>query len=219
MGKNDLKKQTGVKMKYTYDMLLNDISELHYEHDDKAEREYKSKLIVMQMLIELANSFSPDYFNDDDKLANALDIKVNGDELLSGYLFFVSQNSQFDYSWNYMRKQRGNYLVFLADTIRFLNNVVIDINKLAEKPRVKYDIKVVFNDLIVVSLNNNNSYIKTRVLWDNFYLLATIKKNYLVSVKYQESLVVAGRRIKALDTEKLYDAALKMVNNTYNDSK
>ena len=139
MEKNN-KKADVKRVNYSFDMLRNDILTAPTEDNEKLEtgdkylREYQSKLIVAQMLSYLAESYETENYKDNELLRNAIETKVDGDEQLSGFLFFVSQNPQFDYSWNYMRKCRTNYIEFLVNSIRFLNNVLVDINLLTGKP-------------------------------------------------------------------------------------
>lgn len=207
------------KEKYTFDMLLNDIlSDLTEDNEkdktgDKVRREYKSKLIVIQMLINLAESYKIENYKDDEKLNNAIDIKVNGDEILSGYIFFISQNSQFDYSWNYMRKRRTNYKEFLTNSICFLNNVLIDINILADKPRVGNDVHVTFHDILDVTFINEKPFVKACLLWENFYRWVTVKSEYNICVKVNECILKIDNRKEPSDTESLIDAALEKINN------
>lgn len=92
------------KENYTFGILFNDIladsiegMEIS-ESDVKSNREYKSKLIVVQMLLGLAESYKTENYNNNEKLRNSIETIVDGDEQLSGYIFFVSQNPQFDYS-------------------------------------------------------------------------------------------------------------------------
>ena len=205
------------KVEYTLSMLLNDIQDelVGSDEDDKKGekrgREHLHKLIVVQMLLTLAGSFGKDYYDDDDKLNNAIDVKVSGDELLSGYLFFVSQNPHFDYSWNYMRKRRNNYKEFLADALRFINNVVMDINMFVSKPRKGNEIHVVFNDVLDVTLIKETPFVKTRLLWENFNCITAVKKSYTISVKCNDSVLMAGNRKELSDAVNLIDKALNMV--------
>lgn len=140
MEKNN-KKTDVKKVNYSFDMLRNDMLTAPTEDNEKLEtgdkylREYQSKLIVVQMLSYLAESYETENYKDNELLRNAIETKVDGDEQLSGYLFFVSQNPQFDYSWNYMRKCRTNYIEFLVNSIRFLNNVLVDINFIIRKTK------------------------------------------------------------------------------------
>ena len=102
MEKIESKDAAKERVEYNFDMLLNDIQDNNTDKNadgtasnDNAEREYQHKLVIMQMLIYFAASFKSAEYNDDDKLENAIEVKVNYDELLSGYLFHVSQNPQY----------------------------------------------------------------------------------------------------------------------------
>ena len=167
MEKNN-KKADVKRVNYSFDMLRNDILTAPTEDNEKLEtgdkylREYQSKLIVAQMLSYLAESYETENYKDNELLRNAFETKVDGDEQLSGFLFFVSQNPQFDYSWNYMRKCRTNYIEFLVNSIRFLNNVLVDINLLTGKPWSGNNIHVVFHNILDVELTSEEPFVKAR---------------------------------------------------------
>ena len=203
---------------YTFQMLLDDIQESviindeDAQTDDKASREQQSKLIVLQMLIDRANEYNDESHRDDEKLRNAIDVKVNNDVHLAGFIFYISQNPQFDYSWNYLRKRESSYKEFLIEGIRFLDNVLSDINMLARKTGTTKDVHVVVNDIIDVSLTGEKPFVKASVLWENFHRIATVKRDYNFTVKSKECILVAGRRKKTSDAEKIIDAALAMLN-------
>ena len=220
MAKNDKKLTVASKEDYSFQMLLNDLQEsaLVGEEDsqagDKAERERQSKLIVLQMLIDRANEYNDESHRDDEKLRNAIDVKVNNDVYLAGFIFYISQNPQFDYSWNYLRKRGNSYKEFLVEGIRFLDNVLADINMLAGKSRTHKDVHVVMNDIIDVSLIGEKPFVKACILWENFHRMASIKRDYNFTVKSKECILIAGNRKKAADAERLIDAALDVLNNT-----
>ena len=203
---------------YTLHMLLNDIQDSASGCDDeswtngKANREHLSRLIVMQMLVAIANEYSGANYHDEEKLRNAIDVKINNDIHLAGYIFFVSQNPQFDYSWNYLRKREDSYKEFLVEAIRFLNNVLTDINILVKKPIIQYDIHLVMNDIIDVSLIGTVPYVKVNILWENFHQIASVKRSYNFTVKSKDCILVAGKRKESADAEKLIDAALAKFN-------
>ena len=203
---------------YTLHMLLNDIQDSASGcvedscTNGKAIREQLSKLIVMQMLVAIANEYSGANYQDDEKLRNAIDVKINNDIHLAGYIFFVSQNPQFDYSWNYLRKREDSYKEFLVEAIRFLNNVLTDMNILVKKPRIQYDVHLVMNDIIDVSLIGTVPYVKVNILWENFHQIASVKRLYNFTVKSKECILVAGKRKESADAEKLIDAALAKFN-------
>ena len=197
MAKNDKGMMVTSKEVYTFQMLLNDILESEFgnsnasQNDDEAERERQSKLIVLQMLIGKANEYNDDSHQDDEKLRNAIDAMGINDVHLAGYIFFVSQNPQFDYSWNYLRKLNNSYKMFLLEGIRFLDNVLADINMLVEKPKTHKDVHVVMHDIIDVSITGEKPFVKVSVLWENFHRLATVKREYSFTVKVKERFLVA----------------------------
>ena len=218
MEKNN-KKADVKRVNYSFDMLRNDILTAPTEDNEKLEtgdkylREYQSKLIVAQMLSYLAESYETENYKDNELLRNAIETKVDGDEQLSGFLFFVSQNPQFDYSWNYMRKCRTNYIEFLVNSIRFLNNVLVDINLLAGMPWSGINIHVVFHNILDVELTSEEPFVKARLLWENFYHLVTVKSDYDIIVKANDTLLKASGRKEPSDMKKLIDSVFEMVNN------
>ena len=219
MAKDDKNPAVTAKEEYTFQLLLNDIQESALENEedgqfgDKAARERQSKLIVMQMLIDKSNEYNDYSHRDDEKLRNAIDVMVNNDVHLAGFIFFVSQNPQFDYSWNYLRNRENSYKEFLVEGIRFLASVLADANMLAGKPRTQKDVHVVMNDIIDISLTREKPFVKASVLWENFHRLAMLKRNYHLTVKCKECILVTGIRKVAADAEKLIDSALNMLGN------
>lgn len=183
-------------MEYIFETLWDDIQDsLKTNKDDgsssdKAERELPSKLIVMQMLISQANKYKAVDYNDEAKLRNAIDVEVSRDEFLSGYVFFVSQNPHFDYTWSYMRKRKKSYIEFLVKAVMFLKHVVSDINVLIRESQKWNDIHFVFNDIFDVSFIPEKPYAKVGVQWENFYCLSSIDKYYNVVVKSREVVLV-----------------------------
>lgn len=212
------------KEKYTLTTLLNDIQEAAIdvnegEVDERVIRDYQDKLIIMQMLIRCASIYSGKEYENEEKLKNAIDVMLKGDEQLSGYMFFVSQNPQFNYTWSYMRKRRDRFGEYLAEAIRFLNNVVKDINLLANMPREGEEMHVVFGDLIDVNLLVGTPSVRSSVLWKNLYRVAAVKSVYNVSVKMNENVLVAGIRKECTDMRKLMDMVLEMINKSKTKAK
>lgn len=225
MAKNEKTSAVADKVKYTFGELLDDILTSAECNDGEAQgveiawRERQSKLIVVQMLIDLANNLNDDSYRDGEKLRNAIDVKVKCDSFLSAYVFYASQNPQFDYSWNYLRKKENSYEDFLFECVLFLRNILADINMLAGKTRVMQNIHIVFNDIFDVYLTPEKPFVKPHVLWENFHRLSTVKRNYHLTVKCKECILVTGTRKVAADAEKLIDTALDMVANIGNEFK
>lgn len=214
-----------MKQKYNHDTLLDDIQcglediVGDVKASDKAKRENKHKLIIMQMLIKLAQAYSGEEYSDDMKLRRDIEIKLNGNELLSGFLFFVSLNPQFDYSWNYMRKRKLSYADFLVDAIRFMNNVIADVNVLSEKPTNEKGIHVVMNELFDIELGNVEPYVKSTFKWENLQHIVTAKKEYSISVCKKDNALATGSREDVGTVTTLKAIALKRLANSKKSMK
>lgn len=214
-----------MRQKYNHDTLLDDIQGGledivgDVKASDKAKRENKHKLIIMQMLIKLAQAYSGEEYSDDVKLCREIETKLNGNELLSGFLFFVSLNPQFDYSWNYMRKRKLSYADFLVDTIRFMNNVIADVNVLAENPTNEKGIHVVMNELFDIELGNVAPYVKSNFKWENLQLIMTVKKEYSISVCIKDNALATGSREDVGTVRMLKAIAMKQLANSKKSKK
>lgn len=214
-----------MEKKYDLDTLLEDIQSSFVKladdakASDKAKLENKHKLIIMQMLINLAQEYCGEEYGDDEKLSRDIDSKLNRNELLSGFLFFVSQNPQFDYSWSYMRKRKSSYADYLVDAIRFMYNVVADVNVLAREATEEKEIHVVMNELFEVELGNVEPYVKTQLKWENFQRIATVKKEYSVSVYKKDNALATGNRKDSGTIARLKAKALERLTNSRKDTK
>lgn len=214
-----------MEQKYNLDNLLDDIQGgfedmvVDVKASDKVKREDKHKLIIMQMLIKLAQAYSGEEYGDDVKLCRDINTKLNGNELLSGFLFFVSLNPQFDYSWNYMRKRKLSYADFLVDAIRFINNVLADINVLAEDATNEKDIHVVMNELLDIELGNVAPYVKTKFKWENLQHLVAVKKDYCISVCIKDNALATGSREDVGTVRVLKAIAMKRLVNSKKRTK
>lgn len=214
-----------MKRKYNHDTLLDDIQGGFEDMvgdvkaSNKAKREDKNKLIIMQMLIKLAQAYSGEEYRDDVKLCRDIETKLNGNELLSGFLFFVSLNPQFDYSWNYMRKRKLNYADFLVDAIRFMNNVIADVNVLAENPTNEEGIHVLMNELFDIELCNVEPYVKSNFKWENLKHIVAVKKEYNICVCKKDNTLATCSREDAGTITTLKAIALKRLAKSKESTK
>ena len=82
MAKDEKTPLVANKRGYTFVDLLDDIMESAEQNDgesqdaEKSRRERQPKLIVVQMLIDLANSYNDSDYQKDEKLRNVIDVKV-----------------------------------------------------------------------------------------------------------------------------------------------
>ena len=112
-----------------------------------------------------------------------------------------------------MRKCRTNYIEFLVNSIRFLNNVLVDINLLTGKSWPGNNIHVVFHDILDVELTSEVPFVKSRLLWENFYRLAMVKSDYNIVVKIKNNLLKTSNRKAPSDMKNLIDSVFDMINN------
>lgn len=219
MESNELRKTTAKEGKYTLERLLNDILDSSNENcsendnDNKATREHRAKKVVIQMLIEQADAYRSDIYKNAEKLSTALDVKVKEDKWMSGYMFYVSQNPNYDYSWNYMRRQVGGYVEFLCNAVRFFTNVIDDINATADRLIGKKNVQVIFSDIIEVAPTQEGTCLKARLIWEKFNTVASFNPVYQITVKVKEVVLMIGTRNGSTDAAELIEKAIKLFDN------
>lgn len=216
MESNELKTATSTGVKYTLGNLLNDILDSsdencsEVEKTDKTAREHRAKKVVIQMLIEQANAFGVDAYKNGKKLSSALEIQVREDKWLSAYMFYVSQNPNYDYSWNYMRKQVDGYVEFLGKAVRFFTNIVDDINAIADRLINKKDVYVIFSDIIEVASTQEGASLKARAIWEKFKTVASFNPVYQITVRVKDVVLMIGTRNKSTDAAALIEKAIDL---------
>ena len=207
------------KMEYSVEMMSNDMfdSADEYTSDggkfDEKVREQKAKLIVMQMLMNLSGKYDARVYYDDAKLHDELNREITSNEILSGYAFFVAQNPQFGFTWNYMRRKLGSYCELLFNAVKFLRNSLVDINSIvADRVSMQTTVHSVFGDIIDVGLIEEAPFVKVKILWDNFYQIALIGKSYSVVAKVEEVVLGAVERKSEDDFNRLIDTSQAIFN-------
>lgn len=216
---NELKKPTAKVEKYSLEKLLNDILDSTDEsysekvNNEKTKREHRAKKVVIQTLIELANEYGTAIYKNEEKLINALEIKVCEDKWMSGYMFYVSRNPNFDYSWNYMRKQIDGYIEFLGKAVRYFTNIVEDINSIANKLVSDEYIHVVFSNIINVASPKGEPRIKASLIWENFNSAESFNSNYQITVKREDVILIIGTRKNSASVSELIIKSNEQFNN------
>lgn len=214
-----MKKPTAKVEKYSLEKLLNDILDSTDEsysekvNNEKTKREHRAKKVVIQTLIELANEYGTAIYKNEEKLINALEIKVCEDKWMSGYMFYVSRNPNFDYSWNFMRKQLDGYIDFLGKAVRFFNNVVEDINSIANKLVSEEYIHIVFSDIIDVSSLMEEPRLKASLIWENFKSAESFNSDYQITVKKEDVVLIIGTRKNSVDVSELIIKSIELFKN------
>lgn len=184
---------------YTKSNLFEDIQEEPKECEkdsyerEKACREYKYKLKVFQTIFDL-NLPDFDFVKENsEKIKKEIEVQVDNNELFYGYTFFLSLNPNFNYSWNYLRKQIERYMDFLYEAHKFISYVIYDINLMKSKLNIHKDLHIEFNELFDVKFNEV-APIKTTINWNNFNEISKVKNGYYVIAKYDETILLTSFR-------------------------
>lgn len=215
--KNRKDKQENIEdiMKYTVSQLLNEILEEQTEenisNDENIRRECQYKKKVIQSIINL-NLNDSDYKEiEKGVLKNKIDISVDGNEQLFGYTFFLSANPNFDYSWNFLRKQMEYYKTFLLEVCTFINQVVENINTMHFDLKECSDIEIVFHNLLRVKFINVSPWVKTTINWNNFYQITDIKGGYYISAKLKKTTVLTCYQVYGGELKSFINEVNQMV--------
>lgn len=187
-------------MLYTKDELFEDIQIIPEEYvketseGEKAHRDFIYKLKALQFIFDM--KLPPYDFKKDnmDDIKNQIEVYVDGNEILFGYTFFLSSNTNFDYSWSYLRKQMDKYVDFIFSAYRFISYVIEDINAIKTDLQGNKDLHVEFNELFDVTFIDNKPYVKTIVCWENFYQINKVKNGYYISVKIDKTTLLTYNR-------------------------
>lgn len=169
------------------------------ERDDNNSKKYKQlqrdlpyKIKVLQtiLFLKVPNLTLSEYGIEAERDKKLIESNIHSDELLFGYTFLVSSNSEFQYTWSYMRKQLDKYVDFLFGAKRFFEFVFRDITALDKVLRDTQDIHIVFNELIDVNYTDNAPYINAKMLWENFHNLSNVSYSYRVSIMINASTLI-----------------------------
>lgn len=161
---------------------------------EKACRDCRHKLKVLQSIFDM--KLPPYDFEEDnmDDIKEALEVYVDGNELLFGYTFFLSLNTNFDYSWNYLRKQMDKYVDFFSEAYRFISYVLKDIGDMKADLCGNKDLHIDLNELFDVTFIDDTPFIKTIIHWENFHQINKVKNGYYISVKIDKTTLLTYYR-------------------------
>ena len=161
---------------------------------EKARRDFRHKLKVFQSIFNM-NLPPYDLKKDNmDDIKEALEVYVDGNELLFGYTFFLSLNTNFDYSWNYLRKQMDKYVTFFSEAYKFISYILEDINTMKIDLCENKDLHIEFNELFDVIFTDDKPFVKTTISWENFYQINKVKNGYYISAKIGKTTLLTYYR-------------------------
>lgn len=162
--------------------------------EEKAHRDFRHKLKVLQYIFDME---LPTYnFKEDnmEEIKEAIEVYVEGNALLFGYTFFLSSNTEFDYSWNYLRKQMDKYVDFFSEAHKFISYVLADIDKMKTGFSGNKDLYIVLNELFNVKFMSDKPFVKTTVNWENFNQINKVQSGYYISAKIGKTTLLTCYR-------------------------
>ena len=192
--------ETQEVVRYTKAEMLEDIlatSEECIENTskgEKANRDFRYKLKVLQFIFEMKLPLYDFEKDNMDDIKKALEVHVDGNEFLFAYTFFLSSNTNFDYSWNYLRKQIDKYIDFFSEVYKFISYVIEDINTMKTSLSGNKDLHIELNELFDVAFVDDKPFVKTIVCWENFYQINKINGGYYISVKIGKTTLLTCYR-------------------------
>ncbi len=165
------------------------------EEQESLKRDFIYKRKVLQAILSLEVPGSTLNGDEDREMKGKeiIESKIDDDELLFGYTFYVSSNPEFKYNWNYMRKQLDDkyYVDFLFNVKRFFYFVFRDINVLADVLRGIKEAHVVFDGFVDIAFSDDTPRVRAKILWEHFHNIANVGcANYMVSVMIKETTLV-----------------------------
>ncbi|MEA4917273.1 hypothetical protein [Proteiniphilum sp.] len=187
-------------MLYTKAELFEDIQIIPEEcventpEGNKAHRDYGHKLKVLQSIFDMKLPLYDFEKDNMEEIKEAIEVYVERNGFLFGYTFFLSSNTDFDYSWSYLRKQMDKYIDFFSEAYKFISYVVVDINTMKTSLSGNKDLHIELNELFDVTFVDDKPFIKTIVCWENFYQINKVKSGYYISVKIGKTTLLTCYR-------------------------
>lgn len=204
-------------MLYTKTELFEDIQTTPEEcvkdtpEGEKARRDFVHKLKVLQTIFDM--KLPPYDFEKDnmDDIKEALEVYVDGNELLFGYTFFLSSNTNFDYSWNYLRKQMDKYVDFFSEAYKFISYVLVDINAMKINMQGNENLHIELNELFDVTFIDDKPFIKIIINWKNFYQINNVKNGYYISIKIGKTTLLTCYRKYSNNLNPFFDGVKQVL--------
>lgn len=204
-------------MLYTKTELFEDIQTTPEEcvkdtpEGERARRDFVHKLKVLQTIFGTKLPLYDFEKDNMDDIKEALEVYVDGNELLFGYTFFLSSNTNFDYSWSYLRKQMDKYIDFFSGAYKFISYVLADINAMKIDLQGNENLHIEFNELFDVVFIDDKPFVKTIINWENFYQINNVKNGYYISVKINKATLLTCYRKYSNDFDPFFGGVKQLL--------
>lgn len=157
---------------------------------DEKKRDKLLKLKVLFHLLSIAMSVA-DTQKEEERL-DAIRSKFADDDTLFAYTCFLASNAQYDYSWNYQRKQWDKYIDVLGYVSSFFTKMLSCINMLQTGNYSIENGTFVFANLFIVTLDRTTGKAKAKVNWENIEQLFCVRKGYTISAQLDQVILLSS---------------------------
>ena len=175
-------------MKYSVDKLYKDIIaqyEKERESEDLNLRDVQHYVKVFSYIYSVVRAVES---GKDYEEKTVIENKLNNDNSLFSYTFFVSSRSQFDYSWSYLRKQWDEYAKKLNCAYKFIIDMIDKVNVLYEHRSEFIANEFVFADIFVLSFAKATYLPHIEIKWENINSLFNVDNSYHISAKIGDAV-------------------------------
>lgn len=175
---------------YTIEQLHQDISHQLQREEETSKasiRDAKNKLKVILYIISMAQKVDTNKDYDPD---NVINNELNNDNSLFAYTFYVASRSQFDYSWNYLRKQWTEYETKLNGACTFVLDMIEKANKLLDHLSEFSADSFVFADIFVLNIDKESGCSYMEIMWKDLNNIFQLSKGYYLSAKQGKGIVM-----------------------------
>ena len=181
-------KRKEVNISYNLPSLLNDVNADYIERQTKVDKinvlnQYYLKLF--QFLCKVAADVRDKETTTPEIIRSKIEQQLEADTYLFGYTFFLSSNTDYDYTWTYHLQKENKYVDFIHNACLFLLYVLKDIDFIHREYEVNNNVSLVFSDILEVTFIKTEPVAKTKLIWENFNQITRIQKGYYVAIKHE----------------------------------
>lgn len=197
---------------YSLEQLRSDIfAQYDSEEQTDSEEKRRDKLLKLKVLNHLINIVSTVVDISEEDRCDIMRMKLAEDEALFGYTCFLASNSEFDYSWNYQRKQWDKYIEVLG-RISLLFTKMLSCVKMLQVGNYSFvDEKFVFANLFIITFDDSTNSANVKVIWENIEQLFFVQKGYSISAQLHTVLLLSAFcRYDGNDLESFFENLSKL---------
>ncbi len=208
MGNKEKKEEKPAKAEYTLDDLCQNINE-QYQREEQRDGEEKMRdrllhLKVLTHMLEMVEAAGTV-----EEQVKRIRLKMEQDAALFGYTCLLASNSQFAYSWSYLRHQWDEYIKTLEYLCVFIHQMLSDIKLLQSQGTDIIGKRIIFANVFVASFEHGVP--KVEVLWEHIGNLFNVKGGYTVTLQLGNIVLLSSFcKYQKNDLSKLWDNNLNV---------